>query len=73
MRTNIVLDDDLVGEAFRYAGVETRHELVELALRELVESRRKMDVRELRGMVRMDPDHEYAALRQGRESCGKGE
>jgi Arc/MetJ family transcription regulator len=73
MRTNIVLDDELVGEAFRYAGVETKRELVELALRELVENRRRMDVRELRGTVRMDPDYEYAALREGRESGGKGE
>lgn len=68
MRTNIVLDDELVGEAFRYAGVETKRELVELALRELVENRRRMDVRELRGGVRLDPDYDHRPLREGRET-----
>lgn len=71
IRTNIVLDDELVGEAFRYAGVETKRELVELALRELVESRRRMDVRELRGAVRLDPDYDHRALREVREPEGK--
>ena len=55
MRTNIVLDGELVDEAFRYAGVKTKRELVDLALREFVESHRRRDVRELRGRVRLDP------------------
>jgi len=37
MRTNIVLNDDLVKEAFRYAqNVTTKKALVEIALREFV-------------------------------------
>lgn len=71
MRTNIVLDDELVGEAFRYTGVQTKRELVELALRELVENRRRMDVRELRGEVRLEAGYDHKALREGRES-GEG-
>ena len=34
MRTNIVLDDNLVKEAFRHAPVKTKRELVDLALRD---------------------------------------
>ncbi len=30
MRTNIVMDDELVEEAFRYADVRTKRELVDL-------------------------------------------
>ena len=41
MRTNIVLDDQLVNEAFSVTGVRTKMELINLALRELVRSRRK--------------------------------
>lgn len=66
MRTNIVLDEELVDEAFRYAGVRTKRELVDLALREFVENHRRRDVRELRGKVNMDPDYDYKALREGR-------
>lgn len=72
MRTNIVLDDELVGEAFRYAGVETKRELVELALRELVENRRRRDVRELRGRVQLDPHYDHGTLREGREPGEEG-
>lgn len=65
VRTNIVLDDELVGEAFRYAEVGTKRELVELALREFVENRRRRDVRELRGNVRFRAGYDHKALRQG--------
>ena len=66
MRTNIVLDEELVGEAFRYAGVKTKRELVDLALREFVENHRRQDVRELRGSVALDPDYDHKAAREAR-------
>ena len=66
MRTNIVLDKELVKEAFRYAGVRTKRELVDLALREFVENHRRKDVRELRGKGLIRPDYDYKALREGR-------
>lgn len=66
MRTNIVLDEELVDEAFRYAEVKTKRELVDLALREFVENHRRHDVRELRGKVALDPDYDYKALREAR-------
>lgn len=65
MRTNIVLDDALVAEALRYTEVKTKRELVELALREFVENRRRKDVRELRGKVRLREDYDHKALREG--------
>ena len=44
MRTNVVIDDELVKEAFALTGVRTKRELVHLALQELVRQRRKRDV-----------------------------
>ena len=41
MRTNIVLDDELVEEAFRRSDARTKRKLVDLALREFVENRRR--------------------------------
>ncbi len=72
MRTNIVIDDELVEEAFRYAGVRTKKELVDLALREFVENRRRRDVRELRGRVRLRPNYDHRALREGSVREGDG-
>lgn len=40
-RTNIVLDTDLVEEAQRVSGIGTKREVVDLALREFVQKRRK--------------------------------
>ena len=36
MRTNIVLDDQLIAEAFKYSTVKTKSKLVNLALKEFV-------------------------------------
>ncbi len=64
-RTNIVLDEELVEEALRYANVGSKRELVDLALREFVESRKRRDVRELRGRVRLRPGYDHKRLREG--------
>ncbi len=63
MRTNIVLDDKLVKEAFYYAAVSSKRELINLALHEFVENHRRRDVRELRGNVNIREDYDYKALR----------
>jgi Arc/MetJ family transcription regulator len=65
MRTNIVLDDNLVKEAFRHAPVKTKRELVDLALREFVATRKRRDLRELVGKVRLDPSYDYKKARIG--------
>ena len=64
MRTNIVLDESLVDEAFQFTGAKTKRELVDLALREFVENHRRRDVRELRGKVRLDSGYDHKTLRE---------
>ena len=64
MRTNIVLDDDLVQQAFSLTGIRTKRELVHLALSELVRQRRKKDLLELAGKVKLRPDFDHKAMRQ---------
>ncbi|MFZ0256549.1 MAG: type II toxin-antitoxin system VapB family antitoxin [Gammaproteobacteria bacterium] len=66
MRTNILLDDELVAEAFSIAKVKTKRELIDKALREFVENHRRLDVRELRGKIALRPDYDYKALRRGK-------
>ena len=66
MRTNIVLNDELVNEAFELTGLRTKRELVHLALQELVRQRRKRDLTELSGKVRLVDDFNHKALRHTR-------
>jgi Arc/MetJ family transcription regulator len=41
MRTNFVINDDLLHDAINLTGIHTKRELVNLALRELVKNRKK--------------------------------
>ncbi len=70
MRTNVVLDDKLVEEAFSVTGVRTKRELIDLALRELIRQRRKRDLTELAGKVRLRDDFDHKALRRVRGGSG---
>ena len=64
MRTNIVLDEKLVKQAFRYTEVPTKRELVHLALREFVENHGRRDVRELLGSIDLADDYDYKDHRE---------
>jgi Arc/MetJ family transcription regulator len=66
MRTNIVLDDELVEEAARLTGIETKRDLVHEALRALIAARRRRSLLELRGKVRFADGYDHRALREGR-------
>ena len=65
MRSNFLLDDELLAEAFKVSDAKTKRQLIHEALRELVAQRRRMDLRELRGSDGIAPDFDYKALRQG--------
>lgn len=63
MRTNIDLEDKLVEEAFSLTGLRTKKELVHLALRELVKSRKKKNLLDLSGQIQFSDDYDYKKLR----------
>jgi len=66
MRTNIVLNDDLVQEAFKYAeNIHTKRELIEVALKEFVATRKVKDLRELKGKIQFDERYDYKSMRAG--------
>lgn len=65
MRTNIVLDDNLLKEAFKYADISTKKDIVNLALKEFIENHRRLDMRELKGKVKFREDYDYKKLRRG--------
>jgi Arc/MetJ family transcription regulator len=67
MRTNIVIDDALVDEAFAVSDARTKRELVDQALREFVARHKRKDLMDLYGSDGMDPDYDYKAARSGGE------
>ncbi len=65
MRTNIVLDDQLVDDAFRYSdNIKTKRELIETALKEYVKNRKRRDLRDLKGQIFFDKEYDYKAMRE---------
>lgn len=63
MRTNIDLNDDLVAEAFKYSdGIFSKRELVETALLEYVENRKRKNLQELKGRIRFRDDYDYKSM-----------
>lgn len=65
MRTNIVLNDQLVAEAMRLGRVATKKEIVDQALREFVARRRQREILDLVGEPLFAPDYDVAAVRAG--------
>jgi Arc/MetJ family transcription regulator len=67
MRTNVVLDDELVGEAFMYSqSISTKKGLIEAALREYVGNRKRLNLNDLAGKVRFRDGYDYKSMRAGR-------
>ena len=49
MRTNIVIDDALMSEAMRLAGIDTKRAVVQAALEHFVDGYRQRDLLRLKG------------------------
>ncbi|MDT8377195.1 MAG: type II toxin-antitoxin system VapB family antitoxin [Mariprofundaceae bacterium] len=66
MRTNIVLDDDLLAEAFEYSNARSKRELVHQALKEFVAHQRRRNMLELVGKVHIAEEYDHKALREAK-------
>ena len=64
MRTNILLDDSLVQEAFKYSDVNTKKDLIHLALKEFVERRRRLSLLDLEGKFQFAKGYDHKKLRE---------
>ncbi|HGG60742.1 MAG TPA: type II toxin-antitoxin system VapB family antitoxin [Gammaproteobacteria bacterium] len=64
MRTNIVLDDELVAEAMKLTGAKTKREVVDRALREMAERYRQREILDLVGKDLLDPDYDVGEMRR---------
>ncbi len=58
MRTNIVIDDELMLQASNLTGLHTKREIVEAGLRLLVQLKKQEEIRSARGKLKWDGDLE---------------
>ena len=58
MRTNIVIDDELMEEALKATGLNTKKEAVELGLKTLVRLKKQERIRRFKGKLSWEGDLE---------------
>ena len=58
MRTNIVLDEKLIEKGKKYTGINTKKELVDFALRELIRREERKKILALKGKLHWKGDLE---------------
>ena len=56
MRTNIVIDDDLMNRVMKLTGVRTKREAVEMGLKALLRLKKQESIRNFRGKLEWEGD-----------------
>jgi Arc/MetJ family transcription regulator len=56
MRTNIVIDDELMKQVLKLTGLKTKREAVEAGLKTLLRLKRQEQIRDYRGKLRWEGD-----------------
>jgi Arc/MetJ family transcription regulator len=64
MRTNIVIDDQLMTDALKITGIATKREAVELGLKTLIKLKKQEAIKTLRGKLKWEGDLD--AMRQNK-------
>jgi len=66
MKIILNLDESLFNEALQLTQLATQEALVSLALKELIQSRRKKNLLDLAGQIQFSPDFNHKTLREVR-------
>jgi len=64
MRVRVEIDDQLLDEALALTGARTKREVIELALEELVKTRRKKNLADLAGRIRFTARFDHKTTRK---------
>ena len=63
MATNLSIDERLLLQAQEIAGIKTKKDTVNLALKEFIQRRKQEEIFTLFGEVEYDEDYDYKAMR----------
>jgi Arc/MetJ family transcription regulator len=69
MQITLNLDESLLNEACELTNLANQEDLVNLALQELVRSRRKRNLLDLAGQIQFASDFDYKELRETRHAA----
>nr|MDZ8062140.1 type II toxin-antitoxin system VapB family antitoxin [Nostoc sp. EkiNYC01] len=69
MEITLNLDESLLSEALQLTNLTTQEDLINLALQELVRSRRKKNLFDLAGQIQFVTDFDHKALREIRHAA----
>ncbi len=58
MRTNIVIDDELINEALKLTDIKTKREVVELGLKALIKLKKQETIKQFKGKLKWQGDLE---------------
>jgi len=64
MRTNIIIDDELIEKAMQLSGIKTKKEVVNVAIQEFVKNIEKRSLLDLRGKIKFRTHYDYTTLRR---------
>jgi len=64
MRTNIVIDDELLEEAFSVSTARTKKDLIHEALSEYIRIKKQKDLTELAGSIKFHKNYDHKKLRK---------
>ncbi len=56
MRTNIVIDDELINEALKLTDIKTKREVVELGLKALIKLKKQENIKQFKGKLKWQGD-----------------
>ena len=56
MRTNIVIDDNLMSDALQVTGLKTKKEAVELGLKALIRLKKQEEIKNFKGKLKWEGD-----------------
>ena len=56
MRTNIVIDDELMSDALKFTGLQTKREAVEEGLKILIKLKKQENIKSFRGKLHWEGD-----------------
>lgn len=62
VRTNIVIDDELMADALKMTGLKTKREAVELGLKILIKLKKQQFIKQFKGKLKWQGDLEAMRL-----------
>ncbi|MDJ0601835.1 MAG: type II toxin-antitoxin system VapB family antitoxin [Crocosphaera sp.] len=64
MKTNIVIDDQLISDALKATGLTTKKEVIEMGLKTLIQLKQQEQIKEFKGKLKWEGNLEEMRLNQ---------